>query len=673
QTLQLISASGTPLTLAQDSLATIEVDAGEQLVGGGTLAGPVVNAGIVAPGQDAGLISVAAYAQGSGGVLQMEIGGAAGASQSAPSDNTYDKLAVSGTATLDGTLDLTQINDFRPSAGQVFDIITWGQRSGAFTSYKGLYTGQGVFLKPVYLADRLQLVATQLPGILDLNIPDSAQALAQLDQLFTLLADPNGSGSVSLDASLDLAGLHLTGGFDIAVSHAGGTSAMTFGLRDVAASWSAGDLSGQLIGVSGSIAVTGSQLAVSISGSGQVAAGASAALSGDFSIANDTVSGLLLVSGANLSARLGDPASGASLAMAGGTLAMALGQGGYAVQASGTGSLQGVAGSSFSGTLGFQANTLGQAIAMSFGGASAGSLNFASAERIIRFQAIGAELDVAGLGELRGDFAFDYRSAVTGTVREAQLLVGVRNLAADLVAGELSLQVSAGEAALVLSTRTPLAGGLAQFSTALQARADLSITVDSALTLTGQQVSLRLNRGNDAVSASVQTTGGAIALELAADAFRIEGRFAAAINGVMSFAGEMSVEANRGIRNLSDGRSADVREIAVMGSGVKANLTAGGSGLDAGIAGADFALVYAKEVSGLRSWVSAKVDADSLVVGGQEFASLDAATLSLNRAVSASDGTTLSWAQSRLFNLANGKTLAMDQLSDTLDLAADGA
>jgi hypothetical protein len=65
------------------------------------------------------------YTQSSGATLRMEIGGTTAGSG-------YDRLTISGTATLAGTLDVSYIGGFTPSSGDVFTLITFGSRIGTF-------------------------------------------------------------------------------------------------------------------------------------------------------------------------------------------------------------------------------------------------------------------------------------------------------------------------------------------------------------------------------------------------------------------------------------------------------------------------------------------------------------------------------------------------------------
>jgi hypothetical protein len=108
---------------------------GGRLLGNGTLIFPVINTGAsVEPGDNGvgNLSVVGSYVQQSGGSLIAEIGGSA--------SNQHDVLAVTGPATLGGTLDVRLVDlgvgIFAPSAGQTFQILTaTGGVSNRFDSY----------------------------------------------------------------------------------------------------------------------------------------------------------------------------------------------------------------------------------------------------------------------------------------------------------------------------------------------------------------------------------------------------------------------------------------------------------------------------------------------------------------------------------------------------------
>lgn len=91
------------------------------LSGSGTITGDVLNDGLVAVGTPLlpGVITVNGdYAQGSGGLLQLKIAGL-GAGQ-------FDVLDVSGDFTAGGDLSVAFINGYNPTAGDYFDLITYG-------------------------------------------------------------------------------------------------------------------------------------------------------------------------------------------------------------------------------------------------------------------------------------------------------------------------------------------------------------------------------------------------------------------------------------------------------------------------------------------------------------------------------------------------------------------
>ena len=96
------------------------------LSGHGTVAAPVTSAGTVLPGTSPGILTVAgSYTQAAGGTLDIEIGGG-------DPGSGHDQLAVSGHASLGGTLELEALGGFAPSIGQTFTIVTYGSHTGCF-------------------------------------------------------------------------------------------------------------------------------------------------------------------------------------------------------------------------------------------------------------------------------------------------------------------------------------------------------------------------------------------------------------------------------------------------------------------------------------------------------------------------------------------------------------
>ncbi|MGD0046217.1 MAG: PEP-CTERM sorting domain-containing protein, partial [Bryobacteraceae bacterium] len=104
--------------------ATIDLNGGD-ISGTGTLEGNLDNQGDVDPGDAPGtLIIDGDYTQSSSGVLNIEIDGA----------SDFDRLAISGDAELDGTLNVTFGGGFGPQNLETFTIMTFRSVSGDFTS-----------------------------------------------------------------------------------------------------------------------------------------------------------------------------------------------------------------------------------------------------------------------------------------------------------------------------------------------------------------------------------------------------------------------------------------------------------------------------------------------------------------------------------------------------------
>lgn len=142
-------AAGKKLTVATDVTqdagetvlngATIEAPAGVTLTGGmlkgaGTVDGNLTNGGTVSPGASAGVINVTGdYVQEPAGTIAFEIGGAGSGDR--------DRLSVTGSANLDGAVDVSLIDGFTPSAGQAFSFISAAARTGETAITPGFLAG----------------------------------------------------------------------------------------------------------------------------------------------------------------------------------------------------------------------------------------------------------------------------------------------------------------------------------------------------------------------------------------------------------------------------------------------------------------------------------------------------------------------------------------------------
>ncbi len=107
---------------------------GGMFVGNGTVNTPTMsftNDGNIRPGAPSGIMRITGcYQQLPAGKLTIAIGGLAVATQ-------YSRLAVSGTATLDGTLELELANGYQVSVGDSFRVMDFGAATGQFAQVIG--------------------------------------------------------------------------------------------------------------------------------------------------------------------------------------------------------------------------------------------------------------------------------------------------------------------------------------------------------------------------------------------------------------------------------------------------------------------------------------------------------------------------------------------------------
>jgi len=150
-------ASGTLTFIGSGSAFTNET--GGTIAGSGTLnvgAISFFNDGDMKPGGPLGTMTfTGAYRQVAPGALNIEIGGTTAGTQ-------YDRLAVSGTATLASALNVTLANGFTPALGDTFMVLTFASRTGTIPTLNGLLLGGGVQLDTLWSATSLRLFAIAL-------------------------------------------------------------------------------------------------------------------------------------------------------------------------------------------------------------------------------------------------------------------------------------------------------------------------------------------------------------------------------------------------------------------------------------------------------------------------------------------------------------------------------
>jgi hypothetical protein len=138
------------------------------------------------------------YTQQAGGRYLADVG---------PSN--HDQVAVGGTLTLAGQLEIRTAEGFVPAPLQEFDkVMTWGTREGTFDSVTGQQAAPDRFYAPIYRANELDLVVT-IPG--DANL-DGMVDVTDLGILATTFNDTGTTwteGDFSLDNQTNVTDLGL--------------------------------------------------------------------------------------------------------------------------------------------------------------------------------------------------------------------------------------------------------------------------------------------------------------------------------------------------------------------------------------------------------------------------------------------------------------------------------
>jgi hypothetical protein len=146
-------------SLRMTSPAAIQIQGGV-LAGRGTLNSDVVNAGVldIEPLGSALTIS-GKYTQQAGGSMLVGV-------QSLDPTTGFDRLAVSGQATLNGGLVITRPTGFEPNLGDSLTFMTFGSRTGTFITVDGRTIGNGKRFDVLYSATNVQLsVVSDVLGV----------------------------------------------------------------------------------------------------------------------------------------------------------------------------------------------------------------------------------------------------------------------------------------------------------------------------------------------------------------------------------------------------------------------------------------------------------------------------------------------------------------------------
>jgi autotransporter-associated beta strand protein len=141
------------------------------VTGFGDFAGKVTFAASYLPGHSPDAVNFQNITLADTNTLFMELGGTT-------PDTQHDQLLVSGTATLGGILNVSLINSFQPTAGNLFNLFDWGGLTGVFDTLElpsltsgllwdtsGLYTTGTLAVETAPPPPPANLTATLQPGL----------------------------------------------------------------------------------------------------------------------------------------------------------------------------------------------------------------------------------------------------------------------------------------------------------------------------------------------------------------------------------------------------------------------------------------------------------------------------------------------------------------------------
>jgi hypothetical protein len=153
---QTAGATTVDGTLTAPSGATIQAGS---VFGKGTIASTVVSSGSFTAGDSptrTAKLSPSTYTQNASGALNIASGGVTAGKQ-------YGQLAVTNGAKLNGTLNLTLINNFIPAIGNTFTILACSALTGKFATVNGLSINSGEHFEITYNSTNITLTVVSGP------------------------------------------------------------------------------------------------------------------------------------------------------------------------------------------------------------------------------------------------------------------------------------------------------------------------------------------------------------------------------------------------------------------------------------------------------------------------------------------------------------------------------
>jgi len=172
---------------------TLNASSGTLTVSGGSSG--VINNGTLAAGPTGTLAITGPYTQSATGNFNEVLGGS--------TTGLYGQTSISGTAALNGNLNISEANGFSPNTGNIFTFLSYTSETGQFANYTGLLLSGSAALQPAY-----NLTNATLTTVTDTEIaPD-----LRVTNLSINPANPQSSQSVTVNWNDLNAGNGSTGG-----------------------------------------------------------------------------------------------------------------------------------------------------------------------------------------------------------------------------------------------------------------------------------------------------------------------------------------------------------------------------------------------------------------------------------------------------------------------------
>ncbi|MFY9988855.1 MAG: autotransporter domain-containing protein [Chthoniobacterales bacterium] len=179
------------LTVAQSATltsSTVTIGSGGTLTGTGTISGNVTNSGIISPGDPFGTLTIRGnYTQTSNGVFRLELGGL--------SPGEFGQLAVTGNATLSGTLQVVRTGNIQFLPGDKLVFLTANSVTGSFSTIQNLGTTNTlVGVQVTVLPDAAEIVGTQGNFV---SVACNPNSVAVAQALNSAVGDPRASALIN--------------------------------------------------------------------------------------------------------------------------------------------------------------------------------------------------------------------------------------------------------------------------------------------------------------------------------------------------------------------------------------------------------------------------------------------------------------------------------------------